>query len=89
MELNRVHCRANIVYNFRRVVTRQQCIDELYSIFGNEAPPSTSVYRWFGEFNRGRSSLQNEFPEGLPKSVVVPQTINAVSQLILPITSEL
>ena len=35
------------------------------------------------EFNRGRSSLQDEFCEGRPKSVVVPETIDAVRQLIL------
>ena len=33
---------------------------------------------------RGRSSLQDEFRKGRPpKSVVVPETINAVRQLIL------
>ena len=35
------------------------------------------------EFNRGRSSLQDEFRECRPKSVVVPETIDAVRQLIL------
>ena len=34
-------------------------------------------------FNRYRSSLQDEFREGRPKSVVVPETIDAVCQLIL------
>ena len=34
---------------FRRGLTKQQCIDELKSIFD--------------EFNRGRSSLQDEFRE--------------------------
>ena len=43
----------------------------------------TSVHRWYGELNRGRSSLQDEFREGLSKSVVVPETIDAVPQLIL------
>ena len=79
MELNRKHFRVIIFYNFRRGLTQQQCIDgELNSIFGDEAPSSTSVYRWYGEFNRGRSSLQDEFREGLPKSVIVPETIDAV-----------
>ena len=78
MELNREHYRAIIFYNFRRGLTQQQCIDELNSIFGNEAPSRTSVYRWYDEFNRGRSSLQDEFREDRPKSVVVPETINAV-----------
>ena len=54
-----------------------------YSIFGDEALSRTSVYRWYGEFNPGRSSLQDKFREGRPKSVVVPETIDAVRQLIL------
>ena len=38
MELNREHFCAIIFYNFRRGLTQQQCIDELNSIFGDEAP---------------------------------------------------
>ena len=83
MELNREHFRAIIFYNFRRGLNQQQCIDELNSIFGDEAPSRTSVYRWFTEFNRGRSSLNDEFREGRPKSVVVPKNIDAVRELIL------
>ena len=58
-------------------------IDEFNSIFGNEAPSRIRLYRLYGEFNRGRSSLQDEFREGRPKSVVVPETIDAMRQLIL------
>ena len=53
------------------------------AIFGNEAPSRTSVYQWYSEFNRGRSSLQDEFREGCPKSVAVPETTDAVRQLVL------
>ena len=83
MEVNCEHFRAIIFNNFRHGLTQQHCIKELNSIFGNEAPSRTSVYRWYGEFNRDRSSLQNEFREDRPKSVVVPETIDAVCQLIL------
>ena len=83
MQLNREHFRVIIFNNFWRGLAQQQCIDELNSIFGDEALSRTSVYRWYGEFNRGRSSLQNEFREGRPKPVVVPETIDAVRQLIL------
>ena len=38
----------------------------------------------FIEGYQGRSSLQDEFREGCQKSVVVPETIYAVRQLILP-----
>ena len=47
------------------------------------APSRTSVYRWYGEFNRSHSSLQDEFRESRPKSIVVAETIDAVRQLIL------
>ena len=83
MELNRKHFREIIFYNFRRGLTLQQSIDELDLIFGDEAPSRTSVYRWYFEFNRDGSTLQDEFREGHPKSVNVPETINAVRQLIL------
>ena len=69
-------------FNFQCGLTQQQCIDELNSIFLDEAPPRTSVYRWYDEFNQGRSSLQDKFRGGRPKSVIVPDTIDAVSQLI-------
>ena len=45
MELNREHFCAIIFYNFQRGLTQQQYIDELNSIFGDEAPSRTSVYR--------------------------------------------
>ena len=71
MELNRAHFRAIIFCNFRRRLTQEQCINELNSIFGDEDRSRTSL------------SLQDEFREGRPKSVVVAETINAVCQLIL------
>ena len=51
--------------------------------FWREAPSRTSVYWWYDEFNQDRSSLQDEFREGHPKSVAVPETVDAVRQLIL------
>ena len=55
----------------------------IIKFFGDEAPSRSSVYRLYGEFNRGRSSLQDEFREGRLKSFVVSETIDLVSQLIL------
>ena len=43
MELNREHIRAIIFYNFRRGLNQQQCIDELNTIFGNEAPSRSTI----------------------------------------------
>ena len=51
----------------------------------DEAPSRTSVYQWYSDFNRGRSSLQNEFHKGRKKSVVFPETIDGVRSLILQV----
>ncbi|CAH2004434.1 unnamed protein product [Acanthoscelides obtectus] len=38
MELNREHFRAIMYYNFQRQLSQQECLAELLSVFGNEAP---------------------------------------------------
>ena len=83
MELTREHFRAIIFHNFRRGLSRQECIDELKSLYGDEAPSYSTVKNWFNEFNRGRRSLKDEDREGRPKTAVVPENIDAVRELIM------
>ncbi|CAH1983200.1 unnamed protein product [Acanthoscelides obtectus] len=52
MELNREHFRAIIYYNFQRQLSQQECLVELLSVFGNEAPHQSTISRWYGEFKR-------------------------------------
>ncbi|GFT77831.1 hypothetical protein NPIL_505341 [Nephila pilipes] len=82
MELNREHFRAIIFHNFRRGLSRQECFDELNSLYSDKAPSYSTVKNWYNEFNRGRCSIQDESRAGRPKSVVVPEKINAVRELI-------
>ncbi|GBP26946.1 hypothetical protein EVAR_95732_1 [Eumeta japonica] len=41
------------------------------------------MFHWFSEFNRGRSMLTDEFKDSRPKSVLVPQNIDAVLYAIM------
>ncbi|GBP75743.1 Ras-related and estrogen-regulated growth inhibitor [Eumeta japonica] len=54
-------------------------IDQL--TFRDEAPPKTTVYHWFSDFNRGQSMLTDEFKEGRPKSVVENEYGNLESNI--------
>ncbi|CAH1982258.1 unnamed protein product [Acanthoscelides obtectus] len=45
MELNREHFRAIIYYNFQRQLSQQECLAELLSVFGDEAPHQTIISR--------------------------------------------
>ncbi|XP_037959406.1 histone-lysine N-methyltransferase SETMAR-like [Teleopsis dalmanni] len=83
MQLTSEHFRAIIFHNFRRGLSRQDYIDELKSLNGDEAPPYSTVKNWFNVFNRDRHSLSDEFREGRPKMAVVPENIDAVRELIM------
>ncbi|XP_037958961.1 uncharacterized protein LOC119688351 [Teleopsis dalmanni] len=83
MELTLGHFHAIIFHNFRRGLSRQECNDELKSLYGDEAPSYSIVKKWFNEFNRGRRSFNDEYREGRPKTAVVPENIDAVRELIM------
>ncbi|KAG7300048.1 hypothetical protein JYU34_015577 [Plutella xylostella] len=82
MELTREHFRAIIFHNFRRGLSQEQCLAELVSIYKLEAPSKTTIYRWYSEFRRGRSSLTTVPSTGRPKTAVTQDNIDAVRQLI-------
>ena len=83
MKLTRENFRAMIYYDFRPGLSRQECIDQLTSTFGDEPPSYAIMKRWYSEFNRGRHSFTDEFCKGRSKSVVGPENINAVQKLIM------
>ena len=83
MEISRESYRWIIYHNFRRGLSQQECVDERNSLYGDKAPSKITVYRWYSEFNRGRSSVADENREGRPKSVVVQQNIDAVQELLM------
>ena len=71
-----------IFHNLRYGLSRQEYIDELKSLYGDEAASYSTVKNWFNKFNRGRCSLKDEVREVCPKTAVVPENIDAVHELI-------
>ncbi|CAH1999243.1 unnamed protein product [Acanthoscelides obtectus] len=83
MELNREHFRAIIYYNFQRQLSQQECLAELLSVFGNEAPHQSTISRWYGEFKRGRVSLCDDSRVSAIKTAVTQENVDAVRKLIV------
>ncbi|CAH2006642.1 unnamed protein product [Acanthoscelides obtectus] len=77
MELNREHFSAIIYYNFQRQLSQQECLAELLSVFGNEAPHQSTISRWYEEFKRGRVGLSDD-----PR-VVTQENVDAVCKLMI------
>ncbi|CAH2013252.1 unnamed protein product [Acanthoscelides obtectus] len=83
IELNREHFLAIIYYNFQRQLSQQECLAELLSVFGNEAPHQSTISRGYGEFKRGRVSLSDDPRVGAPKTTVTLENVDAVRKLTI------
>ncbi|CAH1965639.1 unnamed protein product [Acanthoscelides obtectus] len=77
------HFRAIIYYTFQRQLSQQECLAELLTVFGNEAPHLSTISRWYGEFKRGRVSLSDDPRVGAPKTAVTQENLDAVRKLII------
>lgn len=82
MELSREAFRSMIYYDFRVGLSDKDCHERLCLVFGDEAPSYMSVFRWYKEFQRGRTSLHDEHREGRPRTAVTPENVATVKVMI-------
>ncbi|KAI6658861.1 Histone-lysine N-methyltransferase SETMAR-like [Oopsacas minuta] len=82
MELERRDFRAMMFYDFMRKISVEQSHDNLVEAFQDQAPSKCTVERWYLDFRRERTSLQDEARSGLPSTAVTPETIAAAETLV-------
>ena len=73
----------SLFYNFGYWLSRQECIDEIKSLFGDKALSNSTVKNWFNEFSCGRGSLKDEVRRGRQKTAVLSDNIDVVRDLIM------
>ncbi|CAH2015410.1 unnamed protein product [Acanthoscelides obtectus] len=61
-----------------------QCLAELLSVFGIEAPHQSTISRWYGELKRGRVSLSDDPRVGAPKTAVTQENVDALVSRWIP-----
>ena len=83
IELTPEHFRAIIFTSFDVDYLNNNASMNLIRLLVMKNHKKTTVYRWYTEFNGGHRSLADEFHEGRPKSIVVPENIDAVNELML------
>ena len=71
-----------IVYDQRKGLTQEQCVESLRAAFGDQAPSRATVFRWFSQCKWGPSSLDDEPRSGRPASAVTDDNIAAVRRMI-------
>lgn len=82
MEVSREEFRWMIFYDYKSGRTANQCFEHLTAAFGDQMLSKTTVYGWYAEFHRGRTSLSDQPREGRPRTSVSPEFIEAVRNMI-------
>lgn len=82
MEFSRRDFRVMIWYDWKSKLSAQECHNRVRSAVGERAPDVSTVRNWYREFQRGRTSLDDEFRGGRPTTAVTPENIDAIREMI-------
>ncbi len=82
MELEKRDYRAMMYLHYRQGKLALDSYKILNEVFGDQGPSKPTVARWFAEFKRGKTSLEDDTRSGRPADAVTPENIAAVRQLI-------
>ena len=79
---SKVENRAVFRYLYLKGKTGQEIHCELTNVYGSSAPSHAQVKFWFGEFKRGRTSLEEETRSGRPSDATDEEMCNKVRDLV-------
>ena len=82
MEVGSQEFRMMMFYDSKRGLSAAESLANLNAAFGDEAPSRATVFRWFAEFKRGRTSFEDEPRSGCPSTVVTGGNVDAVSCML-------
>lgn len=74
--------RAIKLYNFKRGLSPENCVEEMKNVFEDEAPSRSTVFRWYLQFQRGIYKLDDDVRTGRPSTAVSEENIIAVRKLL-------
>ena len=80
--LNNRDLRAIMFYNYKRGINAMECITEMFSVFGEQCPTKTCVYKWYSRFRLGYMCLDDDVRTGRPITAVTDENITKVEKLV-------
>lgn len=81
-QLSRRDFRVVILYNFKRGLSAEECLNEMISVFEDSCPSRSTVFRWYKQFQRGIFALDDDPHTGRPVEITTPENIASVQNLL-------
>lgn len=72
--MEKLEIRAVIKYQFLKGSKPQEIIDDFQKTLGESAPSNATVYNWYNEFRRGRTSIETIPSPGRPTEVTTRES---------------
>ena len=82
VDLSRRDFRAMTYYDYCQGKSFQECFQSLKHCFGDQSPPTATVFRWFREFMSGERTLEDDGRCGRMATTVTPENVSRVESLI-------
>lgn len=82
MENTKFELRSNVKFLTRLAWKPTDIIEALRKVYGDDAPPNPTVYRWIQEFKAGREAIEDAERSGRPSTARTTEKVAAVQQVI-------
>lgn len=69
MNVDKVHLRHIMLYEFRSGVTVAEAVRNLRKVYKDQAPSKRTVEKWFARFRRGEIHLEDKSRTGRPSDI--------------------
>ena len=77
-----VEQRAYIKIEYYRGTKSVEILITLQSVFGKDALPKPTVYRWIDEFKKGRTDVEIKHSPGRPVEATAPENVDKKQELL-------
>lgn len=81
--MEQIEIRAVIKYQYLKGLKPQDIIDDFKKTLGTSAPSNATVYNWYNEFKRGRTSINDEHRSGRPLEVTTPENVQKIHRMVM------
>ena len=82
MQFNREQIRTIIAYNQLKGLSVDECYNDMVQVLHESAPDKSTVFRWYRNFNNGKTTVEDDPHGSRPITATTPENIEMVKKLI-------